>query len=236
MNDFLSILRGVGTDTRSSACSLDHPILQGPHTATINELSTFFLTEGVELAVAAAQKAISEWGGSAHDITHMVSTTCTHSGNPGFDLNVARTLGLRASTQRTLLHGVGCSGGLAALRTAATTALAATHLGQPARILVVACELPMTTLRAQLDRLHATQVVNAGMAIFGDGASALVLSNGLGGDPVGCATAVYDLLGWDHLTLPDTADAIRFDVEPKGESPSLRPRSRPTPIIATAAH
>lgn len=210
----LAINENTGIDVRSVACAVDHPMLNGPTAATIDELSAFFLTEGVKLAVGASRKAIEEWGGDISQITHVVATTCTNSANPGYDYYVARELGLGGTVERTLLHGVGCAGGLAALRTAANIALGATFLGRPARILVVTCELASLMARSELDSLHENQELRIGVTIFSDGSSALVLSNGIG-EPAGFKP-VYNLLAWDHRTIPETDKDIGFDVHPNG--------------------
>lgn len=71
-------------------------------------------------------KAIEERTGNSGDITHTVAVTCTNQGNPGFDVLVNERLGLSTSVERILLHGVGCAGGLAIMRTAAQLACGAT--------------------------------------------------------------------------------------------------------------
>nr|GFD57170.1 phenylpropanoylacetyl-CoA synthase-like [Tanacetum cinerariifolium] len=68
----------------------------------------------------------------------------------GYDLFVAQKLRLPDSVQRTLLHGVGCAGGLSALREAANLATAESSKGRPARIIVFATELCSLFLRAEL--------------------------------------------------------------------------------------
>lgn len=199
---------------RSVACHPDHPLLNKPEAPSIEELSDFFLTEGVKLAAWASRKAIGEWGGDISELTHMVSSTCTNSANPGYDYYVARELGLDSSVERTLLHGVGCAGGLAALRTAANLALTATFMGAPARILVVTCELASLLVRSELDALTRDQDLRVGLTLFSDGASALVLSNGLG--DTWNERPIYDLLAWDHQTIPETEKDISFDVHSNG--------------------
>lgn len=221
MQKILAINENTGIDVRSVACTLDHPLLNKPHPPTIGELSDFFLTEGVRLAVEASRRAIGEWGGDVSELTHLVATTCTNSANPGYDYYVARDLGVTNTVERTLLHGVGCAGGLAALRTAANLALLASFLGKPARILVVACEVASVLARSELESLTQNQELRIGVTLFSDGASALVLSNGVG-DTRG-ETPLYDLLAWDNRTLPETEKDIAFDVHPNGQSlPLLR--------------
>ena len=189
--------------------------MDGPTAPTIEEIGRFYLKEGVKLAAGAARKAIDEWGGDVSEITHVVAVTCTNSANPGYDFYLARELGLSETVERNLLHGVGCAGGMAALRTGAGLALGATALGHPARVLIVCCELCSLMVRSELDTLAETGDLRIGITIFGDGASAVVMSNGIGEE--GDAKPVYDLLGWEHRTVPETDGDIGFDIHPQGK-------------------
>jgi type III polyketide synthase len=180
---------------------------------TIAELSDIFLKDGVALAVTASRKALHEAKLSPQDITHVVSTTCTNSANPGFDHYVCKELGVTQPVEKVLLHGVGCSGGLAALRTGANLALGSSFRGKRARILVVALEISSLLVRSELDSAHELQQTRIGIALFSDCASALILSNGIGEQ----AEPVYELLGWDHRIIPDTEQDLGFDVDPLGE-------------------
>lgn len=179
------------------------------------------MSDGVPLATSAARKALTEARVSPVQITHMVSTTCTDSANPGYDHFVAKELGLSTSVEKVLLHGVGCSGGLAALRTAANLCLGHTMRGLPARILVVALEVCTTLVRSELDSISETQETRIGVALFSDCASAVVLSNSIGEH---CAEPVYDLLGWQHCIIPDTEGDLGFDVDSAGWKVVLTPR------------
>lgn len=123
MGRVLSINRFTGIETRSSIGTSDHPLVNNAAPPSIAELHATFMSDGVPLAVEAARKALAEARLDASQITHVVSTTCTDSANPGFDHYVAKELGLSSSVEKVLLHGVGCAGGLATLRTAANLAL-----------------------------------------------------------------------------------------------------------------
>ncbi|KAJ3529684.1 hypothetical protein NM688_g7821 [Phlebia brevispora] len=81
---------------------------------------------------------------------------------------------------------------------------------KPARVLIVACELASLQVR--------------------DGASAAVLSNGIGEAPD--AKPVYELLGWDHRTVPETDKDIGFDIHPNGWKVVLTPR---VPVLASTS-
>lgn len=231
MSKVLAINRYTGIDHRSSIGTPDHPLVNGPAPPTIADLHSIFVSDGVPLAVSAARQALAEARLRPEQVTHMVSTTCTDSANPGYDHLVARALGLGPRTEKVLLHGVGCSGGLAALRTAANLALGHAARGIPARILCVALEISTTMVRSELDSIDRLQETRIGVALFSDCASAAVLSNGLGepaedGAEDGAEGSegsrqerepVYELLGWDHRIIPETEKDLGFDVDPQGE-------------------
>ena len=212
MKKVLTINQYTGIDTRSSVGTPDHPIVNQEKAPSIADLHRLFLSDGVPLAVTAAKKAIAEAKMDLREITHIVATTCTDSANPGFDHFVAKGLGITHQVEKVLLHGVGCSGGLAALRTGANLALGHTARGRPARVLCVALEVSTTMARSELDSINELRETRIGACLFSDCASTVVLSNGIG-EP---AESVYDLLGWDHRVIPDTEDDLGFDVDPVG--------------------
>lgn len=194
---------------------------------TIAELCSIFLKDGVALAVTAARKALHEAKLSPLDITHVVSTTCTNSANPGFDHYVCKELGVTQPVEKVLLHGIGCSGGLASLRTAANLALGSSFRGKRARVLVVALEISSLLVRSELDSVHDLQQTRIGVTLFSDCASACILSNGIGGVD---EEPVYELLGWDHRVIPDTEEDLGFDVDPLGKLKSSRNVRQTNPL------
>jgi type III polyketide synthase len=225
MKKVLSINRYTGIDQRSSIGTPDHPLVNQPNPPTITDIHNTFMSDGVPLAVSAARKALAEAHVDPSQVTHMVSTTCTNSANPGYDHFVARELNLSPNTEKVLLHGVGCSGGLAALRTAANLCLGHTARRKPARILVVALEISTTLVRSELESIHALQETRIGVALFSDCAGALLLSNSLPFPNTRPPTPpIYTLLGWQHHTLPQTEPDLGFDVDPQGWKVILSPR------------
>jgi len=211
----LSINRYTGIDTRAAIGEVDHPLVNQATAPSITQLNEYFRKEGVRLSVNACKKAIAEWGGRPEDITHVVSTTCTNSANPGFDHYVTKQLGIKTSAEKVLLHGIGCSGGLAAIRTAANLALGSTFRKKPARILVLACEISTLLVRSELDSIDKDQTVRIGACLFSDCASSAILSNGVAlvdelADPI------YEILGWKHDIVADTENDLGFDVDPLG--------------------
>lgn len=220
----LRINEYTGIDSRSAIGTIDHPIVNQKTAPSIAELCEVFLDEGVKLSVAACQKAIDQWGGDLSEITHIVATTCTNSANPGFDHFVVKQLGLNTHIEKVLLHGIGCSGGMAALRTASNIALGSSYRRRPARILVLACEISSILVRSELDSVHENQEIRIGATLFSDCASAMVLGNEFS-DRDG-EENILELLGWDHRIIDDTEKDLGFDVDPLGKL--LCPLAGPT--------
>ena len=210
----LTINRYTGIETRSSIGNADHPIVNCPDPPTIKQLNELFMQEGVKLAVNASRNALKEWGGNPQEITHVVSNTCTGSSNPGFDHLVIKQLGIDRNVEKVLLAGVGCSGGIAAMRTAANLALGSSYRRKPARILVVACEITSLFVRSELESMHKNQEVRIGVCLFSDCASACVISNGVGENSG--LNPIYNIMGWKHEVIEDTYEDLKFDVDPMG--------------------
>lgn len=171
------------------------------------------------MTVQACKKALKEWGGDYSDITHTIGVTCTNSGNPGFDLLVVKKLGLRDDLDRMLLHGVGCAGGLAIMRTAAEIACGATIRRRPARILAFACEVCCLNVRCDLDaaaKVRDPADVGIAGALFSDGAAAFVLCNDLAAEAE--ERAVLQLMEWGNACIPNTIEHMAFYADPNGKS------------------
>ncbi|KAJ6602236.1 thiolase-like protein [Mycena sp. CBHHK59/15] len=139
LDKLVAINRRSGIKTRSQVIPWNSPFLSQPTIPSIKAICDIFLKEGLALAVSAARSAIQESGVTLEEITHVVATTCTGSSNPGYDVLLARELGLRSTVEKVLLHGVGCSGGLAGLRLAS---ICATLLHGECCVLSLDCGAP----------------------------------------------------------------------------------------------
>ena len=141
--------------------------------------------------------------------------TCTNAGNPGFDLLVAQKLKLKPETDRTLLHGVGCAGGLSAMRAAAAMAQSASMRGRAARVLVFACEICSINVRCDLEEVvQNPDVAKISPVLFSDGAAAFVICNELASEAED--QAVYSLVNWETATMPNTSKELEFMADPLG--------------------
>ncbi|KAK2592351.1 hypothetical protein QQS21_009971 [Conoideocrella luteorostrata] len=217
LKKLLEINRSTGITGRSAIHSFDHGFACAPDPPTIDGLELFYREHGISLATQACRKALDEWGGDPNHITHTVAVSCTSQGNPGYDALVNRQLDLSPATERILLHGVGCAGGLAIMRVGAQIASGATARGRPARILAYACELCTPNVRhdlAEAQRLQDAADISIAAVLFSDAAAAFVLCNEYG---LSDGTApLLELIEWGSTTIPNTLQYLNCFAEPDG--------------------
>ncbi|KAE8394001.1 thiolase-like protein [Aspergillus alliaceus] len=215
-----SLIERSGIKHLCSVLPLDDPIWHQQALPTIADTDALFKRHALPLVASAARYAISEWGGSVEAITHVVAVTCTNTANPGFDITLCSTLGLPPTVHRTLLHGLGCAGGIAALRTAYYLVLGAAFQGQPARALVVSCDLPTIFARAELHRINLDKEVGFGLSRFSDGASAMMVTNWLD-TKVAERAAIWDLLGFRSVIIDESEGYSELNIGPHGYKPTI---------------
>lgn len=158
-----------------------------------------------ELAAAAAERAIAEWGRPTADITHLVVATNSGAGEPGADLRLAALLGLRPTVRRTLLYLHGCS----AVFTALGLAKDAAENSRGARVLVACAHAAVLPFRAP-DEARPDALV--AMALFGDGAGAAIV----GADPNPIERPVFHVVSCSQATLPGTEHAVAISLGESG--------------------
>ncbi|KAJ1707491.1 chalcone synthase [Aspergillus flavus] len=206
-------------ENRYSVLPSNHPLWFQDHILTNTECDDLFKKYGIPLAQDAATQAIEDWGGNLMDITHVVAMTCTSASSPGFDCTLSRRLGLSKHVRRTLLSGVTCAGSVAALRTAYDLLRGATQEGKPARALVIAAETITVYVRGWLETIAKESIPNIGPTLFGDGACALVLSNGIGVKE-GERESIWNIHG-AQSTLLDRPGCVGIRWMPSGVMPII---------------
>ena len=215
ISKLLEVNTKTGIDSRGLIAPFGQPLWEDKASPpSIEQTDAFFRKHATRLAVGACRKAIKEWGGQMIDITHTVAVTCTNAGSPGFDQEVVAQLGLRSDVDKTLLHGVGCAGGLAALRAAAQMARASGN--QSANVLVFACEIPSSQVSIELEDAERNPDTSVGPVLFSDGAAALILCNGAALSSSHTA-AIFDLLDWTTMRVPDTDSLMAYRPTQFGE-------------------
>ncbi len=164
-----------------------------------------YVSRGLELAEQAARSCLAAASTRAEDIDHLFLVTTTGLATPSLDALLAARLGMRATVRRWPLFGLGCAGGAGAL----TRARDVLGISPTARALVVSVEV--CSLVFSRHAMTATDLV--GVALFGDGAAAVLLAgDGDGADGVGIVGArtrlfpeAQHLMGWNF-----TSDGMRL--------------------------
>ncbi|KAE8344378.1 hypothetical protein BDV24DRAFT_171859 [Aspergillus arachidicola] len=200
LQSLMKINEQTGIQSRAVVDIWDDPRWHQDVPPTAEDVDAAFRNYGVQLAKGAALDALSDSHISPSSVTHVVAVTATNAGSPGYDQVVARELGIPATAERVLLAGVGCAGGLAALR--------------EARILIIACEVCSIQIRAELHAASQSHTVGIGPALFGDGAAAMMLCNSYNlSDKIPRRFSVID---WGTCITPNTHQDMSYQVTSNG--------------------
>lgn len=132
-------------------------------------------------------------------VTHLIVASCTGFGAPGLDIHLMHDLGLAETIHRTLVGFMGCYAAIPALRLASDIVRA----NAAARVLVVNVELSSLHLREDFASLPAM----LGFLLFGDGASAALVTARPGGLALGA---------FRSRVVPDTQDLITWHIADDG--------------------
>jgi alkylresorcinol/alkylpyrone synthase len=167
---------------------------------TVDELDARFRRGALELAEAAARRALGRAGWTPGDLDFLATTTCTGRLTPSLDAHLIARLGCRSDVQRVHVGDTGCASAVVALEQAWNHLRAFPRH----RALVVAVEICSAAYFLD-DRLESA----VAHAIFADGAGAVALA----ADGDGPAIV-------EHRTVfrPEHLDAMGF------EYPGGRPR------------
>jgi predicted naringenin-chalcone synthase len=186
------------------------PTAEGTLGPTTGERMRYFAEHAPPLAHRAAARAIEESAVGSHDITHLVTVTCTGFDAPGIDIDLIRRLRLRPTTQRVQVGFMGCHGAINALRV--VSALCAEDTS--ARVLVCAVELSSLHCRFRWD---PERIVSN--TLFADGAAAIVA--GVVAGPPGSS---WRVLSTGSCLVPDSTDAMTWRIGDHGFEMTLDAR------------
>lgn len=163
------------------------------------ERTQAYLDGATALFVEAARAALGRARLTARDVDVIVTVSSTGIATPSLEARAAAEMGFRPDALRVPVFGRGCAGGVAGLALGARLARA-----EPGEVvLVVTVEL--CTLAFRADRNAKADVISS--ALFGDGAAAAVLREGVDGPRIGEAA--------EH-TWPGTLDIMGWSVDPAG--------------------
>jgi alkylresorcinol/alkylpyrone synthase len=172
---------------------------------TFDERNREYQRCALDLAEAAARRALVEADVAADQIDHIYFVSTTGLATPSLDALLAERLGLRPTVRRNPLFGLGCAAGAGAL------ARAGDVLTGRARDYALVVSVEICSLVFSKEAKTPTDLI--GVALFGDGAAAAVLA----GDETGRTGArikasethlfadAKRLMGWDF-----TCDGMRL--------------------------
>jgi alkylresorcinol/alkylpyrone synthase len=171
-----------------------------------SDRNAVYLDAAQELFENAARAAIRQAALHPRDIDGVVSVSTTGIATPSLEARVGPAIGLRGDVARVPIFGLGCSGGVSGLATAARLASA-----QPGSTwLFVTVETCSISIRLDSDDPAAIVAT----ALFGDGAAAAVVRSGSPGlaTIAGSAEKLWPgtqrIMGWD---IEDPGLAVVFD-------------------------
>jgi alkylresorcinol/alkylpyrone synthase len=170
------------------------------------ERTAAFLDGAEALFIDVASKALANANLRASEIDTIVTVCSTGIATPSLEARVARRLGFRSDVSRVPVFGLGCAGGVSGLSIASRLAQARPG----SNVLLVAVEL--CSLAIRLDELTKANIIAT--SLFADGAAAMVLRAGDGGE------TLIEAAG-EHL-WPDTLDIMGWSVDPLGFGVILR--------------
>lgn len=166
------IVAGSGIERRHSAVGTD-PTKFMPTLEAADGLGRARVWEewAPRMAVAAARDALGRWRhGSAADVTHVVTHSCTGFSAPGIDFAIVQQLGLASSTRRIGVNFAGCFGAFCALYTAKQIVEADTT---GTAVVLIACAEVCTAHMTRDPRLELI----VGNTIFADGGGAAIVTH-----------------------------------------------------------
>jgi predicted naringenin-chalcone synthase len=184
-----AIFRAAEIETRYSVIPNPQWLAPNPSAQERNDL---YMTTAPELAGKAIEAALQRTGLGIDDIDDFIVVSCTGLDTPGLDVVVADQMGMSPFVRRTAIVGMGCHGLMPGLHRAIT----AVKAEPDTKVLLLTLEL--CTLHLQ----HDSGIRNIlGAALFGDGASAVVVGQSQNGAP-----RLLDSLSYsDYQTLEEMA-------------------------------
>ncbi|HUO08207.1 MAG TPA: type III polyketide synthase [Phycisphaerae bacterium] len=178
---------------------------RGPTTA---ERMIVYAREAPVLAEQAARSAVENAGILPHDITHIITVSCTGFVAPGLDVEMIQRIHLRPDVRRTHIGFMGCHAAFNALGAARAIVAA-----DPAAVVLVVC-VELSSLHFAYGFDPQKLVANA---LFADGAAATIVGEAREDAPE------WRLRITASQFLPDTLDAMTWRIGNHGFEMTLLP-------------
>jgi predicted naringenin-chalcone synthase len=180
-----------------------------------------YAEEALPLAERAATAAFHQSSVVRTSVTHLVTVSCSGFSSPGWEIGLVDRLHLRRDVARTHVGFMGCHGALNGLRVAEAFG----QTSPDATTLVVAVEL--CSLHQQYGWEPDRIVSNA---LFADGAAAVLgmrrrtAGEHFASSRLSCSSRDWSLIASGSYIVPDTLDAMTWQIGDHGFQMTLSPR------------
>ncbi|WP_445748179.1 type III polyketide synthase [Polaribacter sp.] len=161
----IKLFEGAGVDKRYSIMSPEEVFTA----SSFEEKNTIYAREVVKLATESIKKALDKAHIKATEIDYIITVSCTGIMIPSMDAYLINSLAMKQDIVRLPVTEMGCAAGVSGMIYAKNFLKANPNK----RAAVIAVEAPTATF--QLNDFSMANIVSA--AIFGDGASAVILSS-----------------------------------------------------------
>ncbi|WP_299047944.1 type III polyketide synthase [uncultured Polaribacter sp.] len=161
----IKLFEGAGVDKRYSIMNPEEVFT----VISFEEKNNIYKREVIQLAEKSLQKSLNKANIKPTDIDYIITVSCTGIMIPSVDAYLINSLGMKQNIVRLPVTEMGCAAGVSGVIYAKNFLKANPNK----RAAVIAIEAPTATF--QLNDYSMTNIVSA--AIFGDGASSVILSS-----------------------------------------------------------
>ncbi len=192
---FIPVYSNAAINSRYSCV----PLEWYQHPKTLSQRNALYIENALLLLEKAAREAIASAGISFDDLDGLVVVSSSGIAAPSLDALLMERMGLKRNLKRLPIFGLGCAGGVIGLSLTAQLAKAspASHY---LYMVVELCGLTFLHSDCSKSNIIAT-------ALFGDGASAAVIS---------CEGQGAEIRGASEYTWPDSLNIMGWDVVDEG--------------------
>lgn len=199
-----SLLRRFHSSAGVEQRHLALPLEDYRNLTSFGQANDAFIEVGLELAEQAVRSALEQAHLAASEVDLLLVTSVTGVAAPSLDARLVGRLGLRPDVKRLPVFGLGCVAG------AAGVARLHDYLqGHPAGVAVLV-SVELCSLTVQRDDASTANLVASGL--FGDGATAVVMTGRDRAPAAGTPGAGPEVIATRSRMYPDTERVMGWDV------------------------
>jgi alpha-pyrone synthase len=172
-------------------------------TPSLTQRMAIFRKEALKLSINAI-KNLPDFEQNKHQITHIITVTCTGLFAPGLDIELIQHLDLQQTTHRSSVNFLGCNAAIIALKQAHDIC----HSQENARVLIVCTEL--CTLHFQ--NIYTDDYLLSNV-LFGDGSAAVLVGSNAAGGPLSINAKITD---FNSFCIPDSRNEMAWQLSETG--------------------